>query len=187
MRLTSRRMLIAATSAGFLDEVQPPLSRKRVAPIPSPQGVNRRRPVICLVPRWWLFPQDVNRPSVYHNFAYAISWLLTKRVAGCESPQDAMPIFWFQRSTAGCCLRRTMLISTADLNLVNKHSWRVCIDARTLTFVLVILEEDVESLLLNAMCLHSVLQCVVAYISMYCGKPNAQVTGNHGMTILLTE
>ena len=76
-----------------------------------------------------------------------------------------------------------MWIATVEFNLVCYHSLRSCVDTCASIPRLGAVEECVESLTLNAMCLHFVLQCAAANIIMHCGKPNAQVTGNYDRTV----
>ena len=78
-----------------------------------------------------------------------------------------------------------MWIATVEFNLVCYHSLRSCVDTCAYIPTLETVEESVESLILNAMGLHFVLQCAAANISMHCGKPNAQVTGNYDRTLSL--
>ena len=80
-------------------------------------------------------------------------------------------------------LSNRMWIATVDFNLVCYHSLRVWVDSCASMPRLGTAEESVESLILNAMGLHFLLQCVAANISMHCGKPNAQVTGNYDRTV----
>ena len=70
-----------------------------------------------------------------------------------------------------------------DFNLACYHSLRVCVDTYASIPRLGTAEESVESLILNAMGLHFVLQCAAANITMHGGKPNAQVTGNYDRTV----
>ena len=74
-------------------------------------------------------------------------------------------------------------IATVDFNLACYHSLRVCGDTCASMPRLGTVEESVESLPLNAMGLHLILQSLAANMSMHCGKPNAQVTGNYDRTV----
>ena len=84
---------------------------------------------------------------------------------------------------AASYLSSRMWIATDHFNVGCYHSLRVCGDTCASIPRLGTVEESVESLPLNAMGLHLLLQSLAANMSMHCGKPNAQVTGNYDRTV----